>query len=128
MFTPQEAELFNKLFSAVQIAGYTPPTTPPLRSTGKYWSPDLAGVWARAPFLHNASVRTMQELLMEPSQRPKQWHRGTRLFSESELGYEDEGAYLFDSSTPGNSNAGHDYGTHLSSDEKRDLIEFLKTK
>jgi hypothetical protein len=33
-------------------------------------------------------------------------------------------------STPpgeGNSNAGHDYGTKLSAEEKRELMEYLKT-
>jgi hypothetical protein len=28
---------------------------------------------------------------------------------------------------PGNSNAGHDYGSSLSRNEKRELIEYLKT-
>ena len=33
----------------------------------------------------------------------------------------------FDTSVPGNSNAGHEYGTDLSPDDKRALLEFLKT-
>ena len=43
------------------------------------------------------------------------------------MGYTDEGAYLFDTTASGNSNAGHNYGTDLSSDQKRELIEYLKT-
>ena len=43
------------------------------------------------------------------------------------MGYADAGEYLFDTSIPGNSNAGHDYGTDLSSAQKRELIEYLKT-
>jgi hypothetical protein len=43
------------------------------------------------------------------------------------MGYTDEGAYVFDTTMSGNSNSGHDYGTKLSDDEKRDLIEYLKT-
>jgi hypothetical protein len=39
----------------------------------------------------------------------------------------DDGVYLLDSSGSGNSNSGHDYGTKLSDNEKRDLIEYLKT-
>ena len=34
---------------------------------------------------------------------------------------------LFDTSTRGNSNSGHNYGTALTADEKRDLLEYLKT-
>ena len=43
------------------------------------------------------------------------------------MGYTDDGPYLFDTSTTGNSNSGHDYGTKLSTAEKYDLIEYLKT-
>jgi len=34
---------------------------------------------------------------------------------------------LFDSSVIGNSNAGHEYGTTLTEDERQSLIEYLKT-
>ena len=34
----------------------------------------------------------------------------------------------FDVSRPGNSNAGHTYGTTLSPAEKRALVEYLKTR
>jgi hypothetical protein len=43
------------------------------------------------------------------------------------MGYMDEGHYVVDTTKAESSNAGHDYGTALSADEKRDLIEFLKT-
>ncbi len=35
---------------------------------------------------------------------------------------------LLDVSKPGNSNAGHTYGTSLSPREKRALVEYLKTR
>jgi hypothetical protein len=41
--------------------------------------------------------------------------------------HNDAGVYLFNTATTGNSNSGHDYGTKLSPDERRDLIEYLKT-
>jgi hypothetical protein len=85
-------------------------------------------VWARSPYLHNGSVRTMQELLSPPAQRAKTFHRGSREYDPAQLGYSDGGAYVFDTSTSGNSNAGHDYGTKLSSAEKQDLMEYLKTR
>ena len=43
------------------------------------------------------------------------------------MGFTDEGVYVFDTTSPGNSNAGHEYGTNLSPNEKQDLIEYLKT-
>ena len=43
------------------------------------------------------------------------------------MGYTDAGGYVLDTSSPGNSNAGHDYGTRLASQEKDELIEYLKT-
>ena len=69
----------------------------------------------------------MKELLTEPTQRAKTFRRGSQVFEETEMGYTDAGAYLFNTATTGNSNSGHDYGTKLSPDEKRDLIEYLKT-
>ena len=44
-----------------------------------------------------------------------------------EMGYTDEGVYVFDTAGGGNSNSGHDYGTKLSENDNRDLIEYLKT-
>src|SRR4051812_15101253 len=61
LFTPVLAQRFNTFLAEVQIDGFAAPASPGLRSTGKYWSPTLAGVWARAPYLHNGSVRTLAE-------------------------------------------------------------------
>jgi hypothetical protein len=87
----------------------------------------MDGVWARSPYLHNGSVRTMRELLTPPGQRAKTFHRGSQDYEPTQMGYADGGTYLFDTSTRGNSNAGHDYGTSLTTEEKRDLIEYLRT-
>ena len=69
----------------------------------------------------------MRELLSRPRRRPKTFHRGSRTFDEKEMGYTDGGPYVLDTSLPGNSNAGHNFGTDLAADQKRDLIEYLKT-
>ena len=69
----------------------------------------------------------MQDLLTAPASRAKSFHRGTRVYDAAQMGYADEGAYVLDTAGPGNSNAGHDYGTDLSTDQKRELIEYLKT-
>ena len=127
MFTQRLADGFNKFLAELEAEGYQPPKELGVRSTGKYFAATLNGVWARSPYLHNGSVRTMKELLTEPTQRPKTFRRGSRAFDETEMGYTDGGAYLFNTATTGNSNSGHDYGTRLSPQEKRDLIEYLKT-
>jgi hypothetical protein len=127
LFTQKQAERFNKFLAELEAVGYEPPKEVGVRSTGKYWAPTLSGVWARSPYLHNGSVRTMQELLTPPTERAKSFHRGSRVFDDRDLGYTDEGAYVLDTSGSGNSNSGHEYGTKLSENEKRDLIEYLKT-
>lgn len=127
LFTPLQADRFNTFLAALRTPGYRPSAVPGLRSTRQYWAPSLAGVWARSPYLHNGSVRTMQELLTRPPARAQSFHRGSRVYDTGQLGYADDGPYLLDTGSPGNSNAGHAYGTELSSAQQRDLIEYLKT-
>src|SRR5207253_9275996 len=104
MFTQNLADGFNKYLTELESEGYHPPKEFGVRSTGKYWAATLGGVWARSPYLHNGSVRTMHELLTSPMQRAKTFHRGSRVLDVKEMGYTDEGAYLLDTSTSGNSN------------------------
>jgi len=125
-FDAKQAELLNQWVESLEVPGYQPPKTS-FRSTGKYLAADLAGVWARSPYLHNGSVRTMWILLVPPAARPRAFHVGSRVYDLKDMGYEDEGSFTLDSSLPGNSNAGYDYGTDLADSAKRDLIEYLKT-
>ena len=127
VFTPHQAGLFDKFLAELEIPGYAPPAMPGIRSTQKYWAASLGGVWARSPYLHNGSVRTMEELLTPPAGRPKTFHRGSRVYDPAQMGYTDEGAYLFETTGPGNASTGHDYGATLSAEQKRELIEYLKT-
>lgn len=127
LFTKQQADRFNKFLAELETTGYLPGKEPGIRSTGKYWAASMAGVWARSPYLHNGSVRTMAELLRPAAQRAKTFHRGSRVFDVVQVGYTDDGAYLFDTAGSGNSNVGHEYGTELAADQKRELIEYLKT-
>ncbi len=126
IFTPDTAERFNQFFAELQIAGYRPPEKP-IRSTQKYWAPSLAGVWARSPYLHNGSVRTMRELLTAPDAHAKSFHRGSHVYDPAQMGYTDDGTYVLDTSAPGSSSAGHSFGSDLSETEKSELIEYLKT-
>jgi len=127
LFTKEQSARFNKFLSELETAGYQPAKDEGLRSTGKYWAASMDGVWARSPYLHNGSVRTMQELLTPPAQRAKTFHRGSQDYDAAVMGYADAGVYLFDTSTRGNSNSGHNYGTALTIEERRDLLEYLKT-
>ncbi len=128
IITDHQAQLYNRLFGELELAGYQPPDQAPVRSTEKYVAVDLAGVWARSPYLHNGSVRTMTELLAPASKRAKKFRRGTIVYDQADLGYADDGPYILDTTTPGNTNAGHEYGTSdLTDEQKRELIEYLKT-
>jgi mono/diheme cytochrome c family protein len=96
----------------------------------------LDGIWIRAPYLHNGSVPNMHDLLLPPDERPKTFYRGYDVYDPETLSFvsdvaeDDTGQryFLYDTSLPGNSNAGHEYGTTLSDEEKQALIEFLKTQ
>jgi hypothetical protein len=127
LFNQTQADGFNHFLAGLELKGYVPPKEPGVRSTGKYFAASLGGVWARSPYLHNGSVRTMRELLASPNERARSFHRGSQCFDPAQMGYTDEGAYVLDTSTPGNANLGHDYGTKLSATEKAELIEYLKT-
>jgi mono/diheme cytochrome c family protein len=127
LFDARQAELNNAWLRGLKVDGYAwKPGT--YRSTGKYWAADLAGVWARAPYLHNGSVRTMAQLLTPSAARERSWNRGSRRYDRQALGPANEGGFVFDTSVPGNSNAGHDYGTALGEADKRDLLEYMKTR
>ena len=47
----------------------------------------LNGVWATAPFLHNGSVPSLWELLIEPKDRMKKFQVGNREFYPVKVGY-----------------------------------------
>ncbi len=102
------------------------------RKTDGYANMPLDGLWVRGPYLHNGSVPTLADLLNAPADRPKRFQRNSDVIDPVNGGFvslpcEDEGVYCFDTSQPGNSNAGHVYGTHLSPTQKADLLEYLKT-
>ncbi|MEY3367616.1 MAG: hypothetical protein RI973_771 [Bacteroidota bacterium] len=97
---------------------------------GSYEARVLEGIWAAAPYLHNGSVPTLDDLLKPASERPVVFYMGPKYdvekvglsaLQEARTGYE------YKTSTPGNSNVGHEYGTQLSSQQKAALIEYLKT-
>ncbi len=101
------------------------------RGPNLYSARTLKGAWATAPYLHNGSVPTLDDLLKPAKDRPKEFYVGGRQFDVDKLGYmNDEKATLYKIATPGNSNRGHEgdnYGTGMSADDRKDLLEYLKS-
>ena len=110
-----------------------------LVSTGGYMAPPLDGIWMTAPYLHNDSVPSLATLL-DSTSRPRFWRRASldsNDYDDVEVGWrylvedrgreEGAGPEVYDTTRMGYLNEGHVYGDHLSPDQRRDLIEYLKT-
>lgn len=103
--------------------------------TLRYKARPLNGIWATAPYLHNGSVPNLWQLLQKPENRDTSFYVGSREFDPKLVGFEitqAKGTTLFrvvkdGKQIPGNSNAGHTYGTDLTDKEKWDLVEYMKT-
>jgi len=107
---------------------------------GGYNAPPLDGIWATAPYLHNGSVPTLWHLL-HPDQRPKVWLRAEDGYDTAKVGLEVEAfdklpagitrasqrRRYFDSSGFGKSAVGHPFAEELDEEEKRAVLEYLKT-
>jgi hypothetical protein len=110
----------------------TPPAPPP--SKGSYEARVLQGIWAAAPYLHNGSVPTLAELLKPAAERVKQFKIGTN-YDTVNVGLAVEQMqfdYILITTdcsdlNSGNSRCGHEHGTWLPSQEKKALLEFLKS-
>jgi mono/diheme cytochrome c family protein len=138
--SPKVGEHYNKSWFAQEKGadGYKANTT-----TG-YQAPPLDGIWATAPYLHNGSVPTLHDMLNSRA-RPKIF---TRSFKTGEDDYDqvnvgwkvrilDRGAdpaapayerrKVYDTTQPGRGNQGHTFGDDLTEDQRRAVIEYLKT-
>ena len=107
-----------------------------------YVAPPLDGIWATAPYLHNGSVPTI-EMVLESSKRPRFWQHevsdasNENSYNKNGLGWSHSvlssgknsvaDVRIYDTTLPGYSNAGHQFGDHLSSDERSAVIEYLKS-
>jgi hypothetical protein len=99
-----------------------------------YESRVLQGIWAAAPYLHNGSVPTLAELLKPAAERVAAFKVGPAYdpvnvglaVEQSKFNYTLKTTDCSDRSS-GNSRCGHEYGTKLSPDEKKALLEYLKT-
>jgi hypothetical protein len=104
------------------------------RATAQYLARPLNGIWATAPYLHNGSVPTLDDLL-HPDRRPAKFAVGNREFDPARIGYQGDvtvtgpNIWIYDTTQPGNSNIGHSgeaFGTTLPEDQKAALLEYLK--
>jgi len=106
----------------------------PSRAVGSFESKVLQGVWAAAPYLHNGSVPTLAALLTPAANRPTSFQVGpvydlvnVGLAVEQPSGSATVRVTTDCSVMEGNSRCGHEFGTLLTPDEKKALIEYLKT-
>lgn len=83
-----------------------------IRRTDGYRVGDLRGLAYTAPYLHNGSVPTLEDLLRPAAERPAQWRRGD---------------FLVDTTVRGNGNGGHEFGVTLPEADKAALVEYLKS-
>jgi len=83
-----------------------------VRETDGYRVNDLRGVWATAPYLHNGSVETLDDLFTPAANRPTSWMHDN---------------FLVDTTILGNGAQGHEFGTTLSDTDKAALIAYLNS-
>ena len=111
------------------------PAAAQLLPTKGYVAPPLDGIWATAPYLHNGSVPTLDDLL-NSSQRPEKWSRtfdNTADYDAVKVGWKykiettKSNTKTYDTKQLGYGNQGHTYGDKLTTEERKALIEYLKT-
>jgi mono/diheme cytochrome c family protein len=105
-----------------------------------YVAPPLDGIWASAPYLHNGSVPTLWHLL-HPDERPIVWQRSEDGYDRAKIGLQieefdelpaaarvpAEKRRYFDARKFGKSAAGHLFPDELTEEQKRAVLEYLKT-
>ena len=148
-----------KVFKPMQPVGKNDAAQPASGSTDiaylatpHYRARPLDGVWATAPYLHNGSVPTLDDLLRPQADRPQVFCVGPVEFDPERVGLPvpvatkltaaecEAGLTRFDVRQRGNSNLGHSFegladgprplgvlGRQLLNRERSALIEYLKT-
>jgi hypothetical protein len=108
----------------------------PAPAKGAYEARVLQGIWAAAPYLHNGSAPTLAELLKPAVQRVAKFKIGPAYDTtnvglaadQPQSNFELETTGCPDSDpNSGNSRCGHEFGVNLTDDEKKALLEYLKT-
>lgn len=96
---------------------------------GSYEGRVLEGIWAAAPYLHNGSVPTLDDLLKPAAERPTVFYVGPN-YDNEKVGLAptqpQRPGYEYRTSVTGNGNGGHEFGTTLSAQQRAALLEYLK--
>lgn len=122
---PAETESLRDAFVAPAV---------PAKPSYAYESRVLEGIWAAAPYLHNGSVPTLAELLKPAAERASSFKVGPAYDTvnigiaadQTKFDYTLQTTDCSDRNS-GNSRCGHEFGTTLSAEEKKALLEYLKT-
>ena len=99
-----------------------------------YIAPPLDGVWATAPYFHNGSVPKLS-MVIDSSTRPTYWRRpfDSRAYDLKDPGWRHTtpdgpvDTNTYDTTQRGYGNQGHTFGDDLTDEERRALLEYLKT-
>jgi len=136
-------EYYNRSWFTQEKAGWLVDEYAARTSPG-YQAPPLDGLWATAPYFHNGSAPTVADVLNSKA-RPKIFTRTYRTdeaaYDASKLGWKVQllprGAdekmtdharrKIYDTTQPGRGNGGHTYGDHFTDEQRRAVIEYLKT-
>lgn len=107
-----------------------------LNQTNGYVAPPLDGIWATAPYLHNASVPSLA-VLLDSKLRPTFWKRsfGTEMvdYDQAAVGWKyqtptaQNDGETYDTTKWSYGNGGHTFGDVLTAEQRAAVIEYLKT-
>ena len=125
---PEFIDWFNKSWFS---SGEHPAKLVPFKG---YLAPPLDGVWITAPYFHNGSVPSL-EAVLNSGMRPKYWYRD---FNKPQYNYDNPGwiysafdkadsRLIYNTTLPGYGNYGHYFGDKLTAEERKAVIEYLKT-
>lgn len=126
-FTPLTEDLKEAFKQPAPKAADAAPSYP-------YESRVLQGIWATAPYLHNGSVQSLADLLKPASERAAEFAVGPEYdpvnvglaSKQTKFGFTLQTTDCSDRNS-GNSRCGHEFGTQLSAEDKKALLEYLKT-
>ncbi len=125
--------LLNQPWQTIKaiVKEYRSNDDPPTQTVfNSYKARPINGVWASAPYLHNGSVPSIYDLLLPASERPVTFYVGNIDLDLVKVGHVYSAApntSFFDTRLRGNSNAGHEYGTHLEDEQRWALVEYVKS-
>ncbi len=139
---PAFGKAYNASWFAKEKAGWFLGGKPGIYTEG-YQAPPLDGVWATAPYFHNGSVPTLDGVLnskARPTTFTRSFHTNEEDYDKEKVGWivrevkppgpkvtAFERRKVYDTTQPGRSNRGHTYGDGFTPEERRAVVEYLKT-